>query len=185
MVIACIPWGWRNHTVFDAVIFVRGNLGLELRMANHDGAAGAVDVMGAREEFRHPRVHLEEARLVLRLGEAEYMRQAGVEAVTWIRAHPAEFSRLTASRLTQFWFGPLHRPRIALAVTVLTVLALVGAWRSGPEMTWPQRAALMTPLIFYPLIYYVVMYMPRYRVPLDWILLLLGGAAVWRLFERR
>jgi hypothetical protein len=37
----------------------------------------------------------------------------------------------------------------------------------------------MMPLIWYPLIYYLVAYMPRYRVPLDWILFLLAGAAVW------
>jgi hypothetical protein len=43
----------------------------------------------------------------------------------------------------------------------------------------------MIPLICYPLVYYVVIYMPRYRVPLDWILLLLAGAAVWPWLERR
>jgi hypothetical protein len=185
MVIACAPWGWRNYTVFDEVFFIRSNLGLELRMGNHEGAAGAMDVMGDRQEYRHPRTHLEEARMVLELGEAEYMRRAKVEAVDWMRAHPGEFLRLTASRLTQFWLGPMHRPGTALAVTGLTILALLGAWRSLPAMTHPQRAALITPLIFYPLIYYVVGYMPRYRVPLDWILLLLAGAAVWCWLEGR
>ncbi|MGB5889954.1 MAG: hypothetical protein WBH75_08255, partial [Thermoanaerobaculia bacterium] len=61
----------------------------------------------------------------------------------------------------------------------------LGAWRTLPGMTHPQRAALMTPLICYPLIYYIVAYMPRYRVPLDWILLLLAGAAVWSWLEGR
>jgi len=41
------------------------------------------------------------------------------------------------------------------------------------------------PLVCYPLVYYVVIYMPRYRWPLDWILLLLAGAAVWRWLEMR
>jgi hypothetical protein len=52
-------------------------------------------------------------------------------------------------------------------------------------MAPPQRASLLTPLVCYPLVYYVVLYMPRYRVPLDWILLLLAGAAVWRWLEGR
>jgi hypothetical protein len=86
---------------------------------------------------------------------------------------------LTASRFTQHWFGLFHEPRKVLAVTALTILALLGAWRSLPAMTLPQRAALKTPLICFPLIYYFVGYMPRYRIPLDWILLLLAGAAVW------
>lgn len=180
MAIACAPWAWRNYSVFDEVYFIRDNFGLELRMANHEGATGAADVMGARQEFRHPRTNLEEAQMVLELGEAEYMGLARAEAVDWIETNQGEFLKLTASRLTQFWFGPLHRPGIAVAVTFLTILALLGAWRSLPAMTSPQRAALMIPLIFYPLVYYIVMYMPRYRIPLDWILLLLAGAAIWR-----
>ncbi len=185
LAIACAPWGWRNYTVFDEVFFIRGDLGLELRMGNHDGAAGAIEKIGAWEEYRHPRTHPVEARLVQELGEAEYMRRAMVEAVDWIREHPGKFLGLTVSRTTQFWLGPFHRPGTALAVTGLTILALLGAWHSLPAMTHPQRAALMTPLICYPLIYYVVIYMPRYRVPLDWILLLLAGAAVWRWLRGR
>ena len=181
MVVACVPWGWRNYIAFDEVVFIRGNLGLELRMGNFDGAAGAIEL--SERPYRHPRAHPVEARLVQELGEAEYMRRARVEAIDWMRANPGRFLALTASRLAQFWLGPFHQPGTALAVTVLTVLALLGAWRTLPAMTIPQRAALLTPLICYPPIYYVVSYMPRYRVPLDWILLLLAGAAVWRWLE--
>ncbi|MCK5651871.1 MAG: hypothetical protein KAJ42_10855, partial [Gemmatimonadetes bacterium] len=172
MVVACAPWGWRNYTAFNEVFFIRGNLGLELRMGNHEGATGALEKnMRAPEEYRHPRTNPVEARLIQELGEAEYMRRAKAEAVDWITGNPWEFIKLTASRSIQFWVGPLHEPGKALAITALTILALLGAWRALPKMTNPQRAALLTPLICYPLVYYVVIYMPRYRVPLDWILL--------------
>ena len=185
MIVACAPWGWRNYTVFNEVIFIRGNLGLELRMGNFDGATGHLEKnVRAVEEYRHPRTNPVEASLVQELGEAEYMRRAKAEAIDWIRAHPWKFLKLTASRTTQFWIGPLHQPGTALAVTALTILALLGAWYSLPGMTPPQRAALLTPLICYPLVYYVVIYMPRYRVPLDWILLLLAGVAIWRWIDR-
>jgi 4-amino-4-deoxy-L-arabinose transferase-like glycosyltransferase len=181
MIVACAPWGWRNYTVFNEVFFIRDNLGLELRMGNHEGATGHLEKnMRALDEYRHPRTNPVEARLVQELGEAEYMRRAKAEAIGWITANPWDFLKLTASRTTQFWVGPLHQPGTALAVTALTLLALLGAWYSLPGMTPPQRATLLTPLICYPLVYYVVIYMPRYRVPLDWILVLLAGAAVWR-----
>ncbi len=64
-------------------------------------------------------------------------------------------------------------------VTALTLLALLGAWLTFPSLAVPQRAALLIPLVTYPLIYYVVAYMPRYREPVNWIFLLLAGAAVW------
>jgi hypothetical protein len=185
MAIACAPWTWRNYAAFDEVFFLRGNLGLELRMGNHEDATGHLEKnVRAIEEYRHPRSNPEEARLVQVLGEAEYMRRAKVEAVEWITTNPWDFLALTASRTAQFWLGPLHQPGIALAVTTLSLLALLGAWYALPGMTLPQRAALLTPLVCYPIPYYVIIYMPRYRIPLDWILLLLAGATIWHWIEK-
>jgi hypothetical protein len=183
ILLACLPWGWRNYRTFNAVLFIRSNLGLELRMGNYEGAAATFDVMDATNtQYRHPRVDLLEARMLLDLGEVEYMRQAQDEALVWIRTHPAEFLWLTTQRFANLWAGPLHRPmEDSLGVLTLTVLAIVGAWRSFPRITIPQRAAFLIPLTTYPLIYYIVAYMPRYRIPIDWILYILAGAAVWQL----
>jgi len=185
VVLACLPWGWRNYATFHEIFFIRSNLGLELRMAYHPDAAAAMEVMDARQEHRHPRTHREEARKVQELGETEYMRQAKHEALAWIREHPTEFCRLTVSRVIHFWCGPLHRPATALGISLLTVLAILGARRIMSALTIPQRAVFLIPLATYPLIYYLVMYMPRYRIPLDWILLMLAGAAVWRWIDQQ
>jgi hypothetical protein len=184
IVVACVPWGWRNYATFGEVFFIRSNLGLELRMGNHEGAAAAMEVMDAQQEHIHPRTHEGEALKVREIGEVEYMRQAGSEALVWIRAHPGEFTRLTATRVVHIWFGPLHEPSVALGFTALTILALFGALRIMPSLTTPQRAAILIPLATYPLIYYVVAYMQRYRVPLDWVFLMLAGAWVWGWIER-
>ncbi len=53
VVLACFPWGWRNYATFHEVFFIRSNLGLELGMPNHEGAAAAMEVMDARQEPRH------------------------------------------------------------------------------------------------------------------------------------
>jgi hypothetical protein len=84
-------------------------------------------------------------------------------AVTWMARSPVR--AFVVIFLLGFSIRVFDRPLTALAVTGLTILALLGAWRSQPAMTQPQRAALMIPLM--------------YRVPVDWILLLLAGAAVW------
>ena len=105
--------------------------------------------------------------------------------MAWIRAHPTESIWLIARRFANLWVGPQHRPvEDALDVLALTVLAIVGAWRSFPRITIPQRAAFLIPLVTYPLIYYIVAYMPRYRIPIDWILYILAGAAVWSWIRR-
>ena len=185
--LACVPWAWRNYTTFHEVFFIRSNVGLELRMGNHDGATADIEVMDAREgaSMRHPVNNQEEARLVRELGEMEYMRRARREALEWIRTHPAEFLRLTASRVVHFWCGSLHRPVSVAWVSALTLLAILGARRTLPRMTIPQRAALLIPLATYPLIYYVVVYMSRYRVPVNWILLIFAGAEVGHWIKRR
>ncbi len=185
VLLACVPWGWRNYTTFGEVFFIRSNLGLELRMGNHEGAEAAMDVMDIRQEHIHPRTHREQARKLQEIGEAEYMRQAKLEALQWIRTNPGTFLRLTASRFVHFWFGPLHAPPIAALVTVLTVLAVLGTWRIFPALTVPQRAVFLIPLAAFPLVYYIVAYMLRYTEPVRWILLLLAGAEVWHWIKRR
>ena len=183
IVLACLPWGWRNYRTFDAVFFIRSNIGLELRMGNSEGAAATFDEMDELgTHFYHPRADGREANKLIELGEAEYMRQAGNEAWTWIREHPSEFLELIVRRIATLWTGPLHRPvEDRLLVLSLTLMAIVGAWRSFPKITIPQRAAFLIPLVTYPLIYYLVAYMPRYRIPIDWILTILAGSAVWQL----
>jgi hypothetical protein len=179
IVLACVPWGWRNYRVLGEAYFIRSNLGLELYVGNHVGAHGDIDVSDARRSFLHPRTDLVEAEQVRSLGEAEYMRRKRQEALAWIASHPGRFVELTATRVAYFWGGPLHRSDGVPWTLLLTLLALLGAWRIFPVLSSHQRAALWIPLLAYPLIYYVVAYMPRYGHPVRWILFLLAGAALW------
>lgn len=184
--LACVPWAWRNYTAFHELLFIRGNFGLELRIANHDGADPDIDVTRARDAvFRHPSANLGEARKVRELGEGEYMRQARNEALQWIRNHPAEFLRLTLLRVVYFWCGPMRLPWKAAAITALTILALLGLRRTLPRLAIPQRAALLIPLATFPLVYYFVSYVSHYRASLEGMLLLLAGAEVQHWIRRK
>jgi hypothetical protein len=157
ILLACLPWGWRNYTTFDSIFFIRSNFGLELRMGHNPVAEATFDEMDA---------------------------QVQQEAMSYIRSNPAQFFTLTARRIANVWIGPIHRPvENRLGVVALTCLAIVGLWRSLHRITLPQRAALLIPLITFPMVYYVVAYMPRYRIPIDWLLYSLAGAAVWRVMD--
>jgi hypothetical protein len=179
ILLACVPWGWRNYTTFNAFFFIRSNLDLELRMGNHEGAVAAMDIMDITKPGAHPRTHLSEARKLKELGEVEYMRQAMDETLTWIKDNPGEFTKLTLLRFIHFWFGPLHRPVTAAYITALTIMAILGARRIYSSLSPPQWTVILIPLLTYPLIYYLVPYMVRYRIPIDWILLILAGAEIW------
>jgi hypothetical protein len=179
VVLALVPWTVRNYHTFDTIFFVRSNFGLELRVGNHAGAHADIDISQARVPLRHPRTDDAEAAKLRAMGESAYMRQARAEAVHWIRENPGDFVRLTLTRIAYFWLGPLHDPFMAFWTTLLTLLAVAGAWQRLPRMTGPQQAVMLIPLATFPVIYYVMAYMARYRIPIEWILLLLAGAAVW------
>jgi hypothetical protein len=185
MALACVPWTWRNCTTLGGLVFIRSNFGLELRMGNHEGAGPNLEVSRERGTLRHPRVDEDEARKVRELGELAYMHQVRNEAAEWIRAHPAEFLRLTGLRIVQFWFGPVNDRLLILGTSLLTLLSLVGAWRALPLLGVPQRAAILIPLAVYPLVYYLVGYLARYREPLDGLALLLAASAFFAPLRRR
>jgi hypothetical protein len=176
--VTCIPWGLRNYQTLDAVLFVRSNFGLEMRMGNHEGAEAFIDHPHFRTGAPHPRTHPEEAVKVREWGEVAYMRDAGDAARAWIAAHPVSFTRLTAERFAYFWLGPLNRPAVAILFSMLTGLALLGALEGFQRLTPPQFAALVIPLLTFPLVYYLVPWQHRYRFPIEWILFLLAGSAV-------
>jgi hypothetical protein len=176
IILACVPWTWRNYVALHDFFFICSNFGLELRIANHPGAAADIEVTYARQgTLRHPSENLEEARQVRELGEAAYMRRARNEALEWIRAHPDEFCRLTLMRFLHFWCGQLRYPGLAAIFTTLTVLAALGLRRALPTLDTPGRASLLVPLATFPLVYYVVSYVAHYPAPLVWMLLLLAG----------
>ena len=178
-ILACIPWTWRNYTALHGFCFIRSNLGLELRIANQDGASADMEeTMVRKGTIRHPSENLEEARVVRDLGEMEYNRRARNEALEWISANRIEFLRLSFLRFVHFWCGSLRQPWQAALSTAVTVLALLGLRRILPALDAPGRAVLLIPLITFPLIYYVVSYVEHYPLPLAWLLLLLAGYEV-------
>lgn len=184
VVLACIPWAWRNYVVFHEFFFIRDNLGLELRMGNSPGVAATFEEMDrAGHGYKHPRVDLVEARKVIELGEVKYMREALNESLTWIQDNPLEFFKLTFMRFVHFWFGQLTPSPTSALIVALTILAAMGIRRVFPDLTLPQRIILSMPLLTYPLIYYLVPFMPRYRIPMDWILFLLAGIEIWGWFD--
>lgn len=176
--LVCSPWTYRNYKALNGFVFIRSNFGLELRMGNHPHVAPTMEQTDRRRPGLHPTTHREEALLVAELGELAYMRRSRDEALTWISANPREFARLTVSRFAHLWLGPPQDPFSMSVTTLLTVLALFGARRVWPRLQSPERAALLLPLLAFPSIYYILAYMPRYRIPVDWIVMLLAGLAI-------
>lgn len=185
---AISPWMVRNYRVFHRVIFIRDNFGAELRLGNGPGAEGIW------MEWLHPTQNAVEFQKYSSLGELAYVHQRGEEAVSFIRDNPFRFAGLCAKRFVYFWAGTPRAvnwktgsdawKNIASMVEfrnsgylALSVLAFGGLWltiRSG------NRAAFLfsTLLLIYPLVYYAVFPHPRYRHPIEPVMLILAAFLV-------
>jgi 4-amino-4-deoxy-L-arabinose transferase-like glycosyltransferase len=176
IVLATLPWVARNYATFGTFIWVRGNLGLELSVSNGPGAQWSNPQNQARIFSMHPSRYPPATLKLLQQGEAAFNADRQREAISWIRAHPREFTALTVSRTFHFWFPPGRNPIHRLALALLTVAAY-----SGMAVLWKQESPAMpwvaVTWITYPLVYYVIQWSSRYRQPIDWSLILCAAVA--------
>jgi hypothetical protein len=120
------PWPVRNARALGAFIPLRSTVGLELWMGNRAGATGFLD------ESVFPLFNRWEYNEYVAKGEVAYRRDKSALAKSYIRAHPAEFLRLSSIRFVRFWTGTGSQGgSILLAIHALltSCLGAVGMWR--------------------------------------------------------
>jgi len=170
------PWLVRNHSVFGRWIFIRDNFGAELRFGNAEQATGVW--LG----WMHPTVNDVELKRYGAVGELAYVAEKKREALQFIRRRPGFFLDLTVRRFFMYWCNVPKSLTDARAREVLTddwpticfsALALLGLLqmvRRKPRQAWFFAPALLV----YPALYYVTYPHPRYRHPIEPLMLMLA-----------
>ncbi|HEY7338263.1 MAG TPA: hypothetical protein VH639_25475 [Bryobacteraceae bacterium] len=182
MALTVLPWTVRNHERLGGWIFMRSNAGIELYIANQDGAQPSNGENAAVLRRAHPFRSQAVARRIKEIGEVAYNRELLQKTVAWMAARPWTFLSLTSRRVVYFWLGPPESLATTIPTAIITVLALLGLWTMGashPIETW----LFGTAWLLYPLIYYLVSYSHRYRAPMEWTITLCACAFVWRKLE--
>lgn len=174
------PWAIRNYRVMGKLIPLRSNFAMELWVANHEGANGLIMF------WSHPVWSPVEMNRYRQLGEVAYLEEKGRDARKWIFDHPSAFASITAKRVMLFWAGipSLERvgPRMGVGsrhaiYLASSLLALAGVYFAVRTRT--RGAGLFSGLvILYPLVYYVTHNHPRYRAPIEPLMILLVVALV-------
>jgi hypothetical protein len=125
------PWVVRNELVLGTPVLTRSNFGLELALGtNPDMLSSKPHDLAFKKRMQqlHPSVNQAAFLQVKRVGEIEYSRRLGSEAISWIEAHPREEGRLLVLHLRQMiapqpWlFRMLGDARAAEARSVLETL---------------------------------------------------------------
>jgi len=197
-VLMLAPWTLRNYHRFHRLVLVRDNLGLELEISNNSCASFSFEINQLNGCFaqHHPNENFGEVSRVAELGEVAYNQQRLHIAVGWIEGHPGEFAALTAKRVAAFWLPSLleseqaeirdpeaHsvlRDAIVSLASIAALAGLVVMWRRN-------RAACLIFVVWlttFPVIYYIAAYNERYRIPVQWAILLPACYAVRQLLKR-
>jgi hypothetical protein len=182
-VLVLSPWIVRNYYTLGGFVWGRDNFGLELSLSNGPGAHWSNPLNRPRIFSMHPSRYLPAAQHLAAVGELAFNRERSEEARLWIRQNPGEFARLTAQRLIHFWFPSGRNTAHQVVLALFTLLAFAGLAmlrnRPGPG-AWIVAAVWLS----YPLAYYLIQWSSRYRLPIDWSLILCAALPLYEAWRR-
>jgi hypothetical protein len=173
ILISLSPWAFRNYRTLGKGIWTRSNFGLELQLSNRDSVTANLERNVRSPDFPHPLTQPKEREKIRQMGEVAYQQAKEKEALLWIRNHPARFTQLMVLRIFFFWFPPMLRWWQSTAEALMTLLAIAGLLRLFKK-NHPSAWLFLAVLAFYPAVYLFIQVSPRYRLPIEPILLLLG-----------
>jgi 4-amino-4-deoxy-L-arabinose transferase-like glycosyltransferase len=192
------PWTIRNYIVFERFILVKSQAGFILWVGNHDGATGTQTLLGPDGQAMNAshRLDPDTRQRLHELGEPEAYREFGRMAKAHMRENPGETAARSLRKAAYFWWfptwltdphdaqhpltGQLRHPYKYVWAVVL-VLAVAGLLHRRRE--WRRWAILAAAMVCYTLLYAAtnVGSNPRYRIPVEPVVMAFSGAAVARM----
>ena len=190
VILCCAPWTIRNYKVFHTFVALRSGLGLQLWLGNNDHTQ---DIFRAE---RHPIYDANERAHYMQMGEVAYMHEKQGEAVHYMLSHPAREAHLVIRRIISFWSGGTPTPlkdflnvesRWFRFVLLFNLFAALGALL-GIIFLMRRRSPFWFPAAIFPAVfpwaYYLSLVLPRYRLPIDPVVMLLTAVTLECLFQR-
>jgi hypothetical protein len=201
--LALAPWAIRNRITLGGWVLTRSMLGYGLMLSYHDGAVALEPInnhpglimpghpdssLVSPYPFLNPSLRPE----VARLGEVAWDHKMREKGLNWMAAHPEQTLNLMAQHAYYYWFppGPSFYEELrgggawaySVAKWILTLLAIAG-WIRLHGISPPAAGLIGIIALWFPLIYYLVNWSSRYRMPMEWVLVLLAGVALAWIYE--
>ena len=189
--VCCLPWTIRNYSQFHSIIPLRSVLGLQLWVGNNPAAK----VVWLGEH--HPINDTGERNRYVAMGEVAYMREKTRQALRYMTTHPRREAGLIWGRFVSIWSGGTPSPvadffsphtawfRYVLLFNLGAACGALGGifflLRRGNPFAYPVA---VYPIV-YPWAFYLTLALPRYRHPIDPVLMLLTAVMLLELAGRR
>jgi hypothetical protein len=186
--IGLVPWTIRNYRVFDKFIVLRSNFGLELWLGNNP------NVIKTISHLEHPNDNPVEGQKYKRMGEIAYMAEKQHVAFVFMKTHPQDTLKFAFYRFVETWLGADDSPvdmwatgtlsvrEYVVLNSLLSLLCLLGALYAS-RAHHPDAAPFAMVLLIFPLVFYLTHSSPRYRFPMDPIMVVLAVSAVAHLLS--
>jgi len=176
------PWIVRNYVVFGKPVFLRGNYWFEFSLSNYHGSNGAAWSGG------HPALNPSHLRRYAEIGELAFVAERKAQAFQFVREHRGEFAALVGKRVLNFWDGgelmyeSPDDPFKPWMLALTSLIAGAGLWL-GLRRHVPGMMAFLGLFVLYPIPYYLTYVNPRYRHPIEPMMVVLTGylfVETWR-----
>jgi hypothetical protein len=170
------PWVARNEHTLHAPILTRSNFGVELyasSLESHDAFpwGTAMPLWAGDPEFRR----------YVRMGEIQYSKVRGQEAMARLRVRKLQFAKWTLDRFLFFWDGTPHTlenhpAQEYLRETSYAFLSLCGLLGLGLMLRCrvPGAGLFLLAFLLVPLPYYLITVQARFRHPIEPLICVLG-----------
>ncbi len=186
--VGLVPWTIRNYRVFGKIIVLRSNFGLELWLGNNP------NVIDQLSQMSHPNDNSEEAQKYIRMGEMAYMAEKQHAALGFMRTHPGVTLTYMFHRFVDIWLAETDSPvdlwanaslyaKAMLTFNcLLSLLSLLGVLYAHRSRN-PEAAPYGMVLLIFPLVFYLTHSSPRYRYPMDPIIVVLAASSLAHLLS--
>lgn len=187
-ILVLLPWMVRNWYRLGGFTFVKSNFGVELWLGNNP------EVKSVWTPMRSPLFNSQELERMVSSGELNYSHGKELEALAFIKSHPATFARHAFNRFLDNWTAyydsktdsyiePMGiRPLYILFSALFAIAALVGIITLMARDWW-QWLPLACAVVIFPIPYYITHTSQRYRHPIDPILTVLAVFGLSRIRE--
>ena len=174
------PWTIRNYRDFHRFLLVRDNFWMELHLSNNPLSDG----FWTRSE--HPGNDPRAMAAFQRMGEIAYIDAMRDQVQAFILQHKVRFLGWTYKRVFFFWLGEPKEdvvgsweldPAKHVGFGLWTAISFAGLWLMSKRQVY-AAGFFAGILALYPVAYYLTRASPRYRHPIEPLLVLLTVYAV-------
>jgi hypothetical protein len=188
LALCILPFTARNYRVYGEFLLLNSNTGYGMYSAQHP--------MHGTEFREFDAAPLPEDLLPLGLNEAQWDRELMRRGIGFVLAEPGRYLLLSLSRIKdyfEFWPTPdtslLHNVGRSLSFGLLLPFAAYGVYRAlrarGNPVFYPAEgwttsavALLLLFVVFYSVLHILTWAFPRYRLPVDAVLVVFAGLGV-------